>query len=129
MNHKSLFLLSALIYLALSCTNKRESITPEIKNITESVYSSGIVKGKNKYEVFGRTNAIVQNVFVTEGMPIKKGDPIFQLDNKDLRVATENERLAPIAADYKVNADKLLDAGNAIEIAEKQVENDSLQYQ
>src|SRR5690606_14254249 len=80
------------------------------------------------YEVFGRTNAMVKKVFVTEGMPIKKGDPIFQLDNKDLRVATENARLASIAADYKVNADKLLDARNAIEIAEKQVENDSLQY-
>lgn len=128
MNQKSLFILSALIYLSLSCTNKRESITPEIKNITESVYSSGIVKGKNQYEVFGRTNAMVKKVFVTEGMPIKKGDPIFQLDNKDLRVATENARLASIAADYKVNADKLLDARNAIEIAKKQVENDSLQY-
>lgn len=129
MNIKPLFLLSVLVFLMISCKDKRELITPEIKSITESVYSSGIVKSKYQYEVFGKTNAIIEKIFVTEGSPIKRGDPIFHLDNRNLKVATENARLASIAADYKANTDKLLDAKKAIEMAEKQLENDFLQYQ
>jgi len=128
MHNKPLILFSALLIM-ISCKDKKETITPEIKNITESVYASGIIKSKRQYEVYGRSNAIIQKIFVKEGMPIKKGDPIFQLDNKNLKVATENARLASIASDYKVNADKLMDAKKAITLAEKQLENDVLQYQ
>ena len=106
-----------------------ESISPETKNITESVYASGIVKSKKQYEVFGTTNAVVEKILVTEGMPIKKGDPIFQLDNKNLRIATENARLASIATDYQANSNKLIYASKAIEMAKKQLQNDSLQYE
>lgn len=129
MKNQPLFLFSILIYLTLSCTSKNESITPEIKTITESVYSSGFIKSKNQYEVFGRANGIVEKVFVTEGMRVKKGDPIFQLDHKNLKMATENARLASTAADYTINTNKLLDARKTIELAEKILINDSLQYQ
>jgi multidrug resistance efflux pump len=61
-------------------------------------------------------------------MQVKKGDPIFQLDNKDLKIATENARLASATADYKLNADKLQDAGKAIDMATKKLTNDSLLY-
>ncbi len=127
--HKTpLVLFSVLIAMALSCTSKKESITPEVKSITESVYASGIIKTKNQYEVFGTSNAIIQKVFVTEGMRVKKGDPIFQLDNKNLKIATENARLASSASDYRVNADKLLDAAKAIELAQRKLTNDSLLF-
>lgn len=62
-------------------------------------------------------------------MPIKKGYPIFKLDGKNLKVATENARLASSASDYKVNANKLRDAKKAIDLARKKLENDSLLYQ
>ncbi len=32
----------------LACNSKKEAITPEISNITESVYASGIIKSKNQ---------------------------------------------------------------------------------
>ncbi|SRX75179.1 efflux RND transporter periplasmic adaptor subunit [Aequorivita antarctica] len=128
MNYKLLFLLSVFIYLTLSCTNKRESITPEVKSITESVYASGFIKSNKQYEVYSRFSGIIKTIFVTEGMQVKKGDPIFQLDNKDLKIATENARLASATADYKLNADKLQDAGKAIDMATKKRINDSLLY-
>ncbi|HTO17457.1 MAG TPA: efflux RND transporter periplasmic adaptor subunit [Edaphocola sp.] len=127
--NKKLLLLFSILLISISCKDKKETITPETKNITESVYASGIIKSKRQYEVFGKTNAVIQKIFVTEGMPIKKGDPIFQLDNKNLKIATENARLASNASDYKVNADKLMDAKKAITLAEKQLENDYLQFQ
>ena len=128
MNYKPLFLLSVFIFLTLSCTKKKESITPEVKSITESVYASGFIKSKKQSEVYSRFIVIIKTIFVTEGMQVKKGDPIFQLDNKDLKIATENARLASATADYKLNADKLQDAGKAIDMATKKLTNDSLLY-
>ena len=130
MIHKALFLISIITFLALSsCNNKNESITPEIKNITKSVYASGFIKSKNQYEVFGKTNNVVKKIFVTEGTTVLKGDPIFQMDNKNLKLSTQNARLTSTSADYKINIYKLLDAKKAIELAEKNLINDSLQYQ
>ena len=126
MINKPLVLFVILISLALSCKNKKITLQPEVKSITESVYASGFIKSKNQYEVFGKSNGVIEKVFVTEGMRVKKGDPIFQLDNKNLKIATENARLASNATDYKKNAAKLLDAKNIIELAEKKVINDSL---
>ncbi len=128
MNYKPLFLLSIFIYLTLSCTSKRESITPEVKSITESVYASGFIKSSKQYEVYSRFNGIIKKIYVKEGMQVKKGDPIFQLDNKDLKIATENARLASATADYKLNTDKLQDAAKAIDMAAKKLKNDSLLY-
>ena len=101
---------------------------PEIKSITESVYASGFIKSKNQYEVFGTFNGVIEKIFVTEGMRVKKGDTIFQLDNKNLKIATENARLASTASDYDINSDKLLDAEKAIEFAKKKLTNDSLLF-
>lgn len=114
--------------MALSCTNKKDFITPEVKNITESVYASGLLKSKNQYEVFGRSNGLIEEIFVTEGMRVKKGDPIFQLDNRNLKIATENARLASTASDYRINTDKVIDAKKAVALAKKQLANDSLLF-
>jgi len=111
-----------------TCSDKNEPITPEIKRITESVYATGFIKSKNQYEVYSKMNGLIEKIFVTEGMAVKKGDPIFQLDNKNVKVATQNARLASSAASYSENKDKLLDAEKAIELAEKNLINDSLQY-
>jgi HlyD family secretion protein len=128
MNYKSLFLLSAFIYIALSCAKKRETVTPEVKSITESVYASGFIKSKKQYDVFSRFSGIIEKIFVTEGMQIKKGDPVFKLDTKNLKIATENARLASATADYKLNADKLQDAAKTIDLAAKKLTNDSLLF-
>lgn len=128
MNKKLTSLFLAVAFLTLSCSNKIEPISPEVKDITASVYASGFIKSKIQYEVFGRVNGIITKVFVTEGTAIKKGDPIFQLESKDLQLTTDNARIASLTADYNRNKDKLNDAKKAIEIAQKQLSNDSSLY-
>ena len=111
-----------------SCSNKKDVIIPELKSITESVYASGFIKSENQYEVQGKVNGPIKKVFVEEGSLVKKGDPIFQLDNENTKIATENARLASVAADFSVNENKLLDAENAIAFAKKKLTNDSILY-
>ncbi|NVK10098.1 MAG: efflux RND transporter periplasmic adaptor subunit [Tenacibaculum sp.] len=122
--------LSLIFSLTLySCTNKKESTTPETKNITESVYATGFIKAKNQYEVFGQTTGVIEKIFVQEGAHVKKGTPLFQIDNKNLKIATENAKLVSFAADYTRNKDKLLDAEKTIDLAKKNLIYDSLQFQ
>lgn len=129
MNYKPFFIVTILLSFTLSCTNKSASISPETKNITESIYASGFIKSLNQYEVFGRASGTIEKVFIEEGMPVKIGDPIFQLENKNLRLATENARLASSDADYKNNINRLSDAKQAIDLAKKKLINDSLLFQ
>ncbi|MEP7322122.1 MAG: efflux RND transporter periplasmic adaptor subunit [Saprospiraceae bacterium] len=126
MNKKRFILFPALLFLLLSCNNKKETITPILKNITESVYASGIIKSKNQYEVFSKSNGILEKVFVKEGMHIKKDGMLFQIDSKNSRLATKNAQLAFTANDYKINTDRLHDIQNAIQLAVKKLTNDSL---
>lgn len=114
-----LFFLIVFSLSIFSCTSKKEPITPETKNITESVYSTGFIKTKNQYEVFGPTNNVIEKIFVSEGIRVKKGDPLFQMDNKNLKIATENAKLASNTADYTRNLDKLQNAAKTIELAKK----------
>ncbi len=122
---KSIFYL-AIALLLFSCKNKKESISPEIKDISESVYASGIVKSKNQYEVFSKTNGILETIFIKEGMKIKKGDPLFKIENKNAKFNTDNARLSSTANDYLQNPAKLNDSKNAIQMANKKLANDSM---
>lgn len=128
MNIKPLVLFSVIATLVISCNDKKKPIQPEVKSITESVYASGFIKSKNQYEVYGSSNGVIEKIFVTEGMQVKKGDTIFQLDNRNLKIATENARLSTNASNYKTNSDKLLDAKKAVTLAKKKLANDSLSY-
>lgn len=118
-------LLFAVIFIA-ACGNKKSAISPEVKTITESVYASGIIKSKNQYEVFTKVNGIIKTIFVKEGDAVKKGDPLFQIDNSNAKLSTENARLAAATSDYATNLDKLNDAKNAIQLARKKLATDSL---
>jgi multidrug resistance efflux pump len=81
-----------------------EKTNPIIKNITQSVYASGIVKSKNQYKVFSSVNGLVHDVLVTEGDIVKKGDVLIKITNTTAELNTEN---AKISADYNaVNANK-----------------------
>lgn len=124
-NNFFMFIVS-ISFFTLSCNTKKESISPEIKNITESVYASGIVKSKDQYEVFSKTNGILEKVFVKEGTYIKKGEALFQIDNRNSKIVTDNARLNAAANDYNLNLGKVNDAKNSIQLAFQKLKNDSL---
>ncbi len=114
-----------VLYLFFSCSNKEETIHPTEEKIIESVYASGIIKSKNQYQVYSTTNAIIKEVFVTEGDIVKKGDPLFQLSDEK---ALLNKSSANIAAEYTTplyNADKLAELKLDIETAKARMENDA----
>ncbi|MEX1188522.1 MAG: efflux RND transporter periplasmic adaptor subunit [Bacteroidia bacterium] len=120
-----LFLVTILVW---SCNQSKESITPEIKNITESVYASGIIKSVDQYEVFSKQSGIIEKIFVEEGSSIKKGDTLLILKSENADLTKENARLSSENSKLKVNSDKLNEAESAINLTEKKLANDSLLF-
>lgn len=114
------------VLFMFSCGTKNTSIRPEIKNITESVYASGIIKSKNQYQVFSKAIGILQTVFVKEGDLVKRGEALFQLDNGNARLSTDNARLIAANSSYENNLNKLEDLKNVISVARKKFTTDSL---
>ncbi len=61
-----------------------------------------------------------------EGDTVQLGSPLFQLENNSTKLTTKNARATAIANDYQLNTTKLLEARNAIDLAQKNVTNDSI---
>jgi len=120
--------IAVLFLITSSCNESKETIMPETKNITESVYASGTVKSTGQYEVFSKQNGIIEKIYVQEGMPIKKGDTLLVINLENAKIATANARLISLNSDYKVNSDKLVEAENSLKLAAKKLSNDSLLF-
>lgn len=122
----SFFLISFLFLIG--CSNPTDTTTPAIAQVVESVYASGIVKSENQYEVFTKSNGVVERIFLKEGDSVVKGTPILQIENTNSTFSTENARLVSDANDYQRNKEKRIEARNNIEFAIKTLHHDSLMF-
>lgn len=121
------YLLFAFILLMLtSCQGKQEKTTPTVENISESVYASGVVKSKDQHQVFPTVSGTIQQILVTEGDVVKRGDPLLKVENNTARLSTENARLAAEYARVSANTEKLNELQEAINLARSRKQNDSL---
>ena len=115
-------------FVLIGCGNEVETTTPQRTDIVESVYASGVLKSQNQYEVFSRAVGVVKAVFVHEGDSVKKGDPLFQIENRSSSLTTENARLTALANDLSRNKEKLAEAALNIGFAQNKLSNDSLLF-
>ena len=118
-----------LLLLVASCKKKQESIKPVSENISESVYASGVIKSRNQYQVFSAANGLLQEIFVTEGDTVKKGDPLFRIKNEASILNKENAQFASDYAAANTNSDKLNEAKINTDLAKAKLDNDLLQLQ
>lgn len=77
-----------------SCGKKQEGFRPEVGSITDAVYASGKVKARDQYTVFPLVSGRLQKIFVQSGDTVALGQVLFQLDNTQSKLNSENSRLA-----------------------------------
>ena len=121
-------LLAGFAILFFSCAQKNETTRPVTENITESVYASGVVKSKNQYQVFANVSGTISKILVTENDLVKKGTPLFVVEDKSVILNRENATLAADYAAVSANKEKLTDAKNNIALAQNKLSNDSMMY-
>ncbi|XZF12969.1 efflux RND transporter periplasmic adaptor subunit [Chitinophagaceae bacterium MMS25-I14] len=119
-------LLVMSLMLICSCHSGQGEITPAVKNISESVYASGIVKSQNQYQVYPAITGTVEKKLVKEGDLVHKGDPLLLIHNPTTRLNIENAALAAQYADVNANRQKIRDAELSIQLTHEKMMNDSL---
>lgn len=124
---KQLLVLLVLLTIG-SCRQKIEKTNPKIETISESVYASGIIKSKNQYQVYATVNGLIEEILVSEGDTVKKGDGLLRILNEPAKLNVTNARLNAENADILANTDKLNEAKVNTSFALSKLVNDSLLF-
>jgi hypothetical protein len=72
----------SLVSLLAACGEERETITPTVGPITESVYASGVVKAEGQYRSsHGERHG--ERLLVNEGDTVKAGQALLSIDDRN----------------------------------------------
>jgi HlyD family secretion protein len=114
----------------IACKDDTDGTKVRMSSITESVYASGIVKAQLQYQVFATVNGILKKVYVTEGDQIKKGAPLFLIENQTSVLNTDNARLALelSAQNARANSNSLRELELAVRLSKEKLQNDSIMF-
>lgn len=113
------------LVLFSSCQSSEETIKPEIKPVSQSVYASGIIKSENQYQAYVTVNGIIEEIYVKEGDSIKAGQPILRVSNEVQQLNLENARLNAEFNNLSANQGKLNEAAESIDFLRNKMKNDS----
>ena len=112
--------------LVIACNPPLETIQPTKKNISESVFASGLIKAKNQYRAYANSNGILLSILVEEGQLVKEGQILLEVSNESAKFSRESAELARNFNDRKENELKIKELEVSIEFAKNKFENDSL---
>lgn len=121
-----LFLFGTFIFLFSCGKSENETIKPELRSITESVYASGTVKALDQYEAFTLASGPIQEIFLKEGDTVEIGTPILAVFSEREKLSRESAELARSFADQQANQSRIRDLELSIELAKSKMKNDSL---
>jgi multidrug efflux pump subunit AcrA (membrane-fusion protein) len=93
------------------------------------VYASGVVKAKNQYDVFSSVSGLLQEILVSEGEVIFKGEPLMRIKNEQSRLQAQNAEIAARYNDVSANAAKLAELRENIDLARARMQNDEKMLQ
>lgn len=123
----SIFIVSLLF---IGCTKKVDKILPEIKTLTESVYSSATIQPDSLYQVYSSVGGILDDILVEEGDTILKNQAVFQIINNAPLLNTQNAKLSFDLAkqNYRGSTAILLAIEDEINGAVLKFKNDSINF-
>lgn len=127
MTMKQTFLFS-LIFIA-GCRPDQETIRPVVRDITESVYASGVIKSENQYQVFATVSGIVSEVFVNEGTLVEVDAPVLFISSDAQQLAASNSKLSADFNAMQVNRGKLDEARSRLALTKSQMRSDSAMFE
>jgi len=114
-----------------SCTQRKDGIKAEYRNVTEAVYSTVIVQPRHAYKVYPQVGGIIEDLMIEEGDEIKKGDLILILTDHKSNVNVQNAQLKyEIARETYIGESAMLkEIAEQIKTAEVRVKSDSINFE
>jgi HlyD family secretion protein len=119
-----------LTVVVCSCQTGDENMKPKVKPLMEAVYASGFVVTKDEYEIFSQAEGHLSEKLVTDGTPVKKGDPLFVIESgqQSARYQMAKEAFAIASDNYKEDSPVLEELKAAINTARSKKEYDSVNF-
>lgn len=127
---KAAVLLAPVLMFLAGCGEKQETITPQLQDITESVYASVTVQPDSMYLAHAAVTGILERNLVEEGQLVADGAVLLRVTDRSPELTTENARLQMelAIANYEGENSVLKDLAAQIRTAELTFEDDSLNY-
>ncbi len=127
-----IYIIPAMVVIASlsACGKKTEETKPIRKDVTETVFASGILEAKNTYSLTAQADGYLVTVNFMEGDLVEAGKVLAIVDNKESGFNKEsaNDLFAIAETNTNSNAPALLQASNNIIQAQRKMEQDYLQY-
>ncbi len=125
---KTILLLTGLI-LANSCGKATTEINPIRKDVTETVFASGVLVPENQYNLTSLSDGYIKKLNIEEGNIVTKNQLLAIVDNEQSTInAKSSAELLTIArANTNPNAPALKQAGINVELAKQKLAQDQKQ--
>ena len=122
--------ISGALILVVACGGQPDTIRPEIRDITSSVYASATVQPDSMYRVHASVSGLLDKNLVEEGDLVAPGAALLHITDQSPRLSTENARLQMELAqeNYQGPANQLEDLQTQIRTAELTFHDDSLNF-
>ncbi|MFA6261755.1 MAG: efflux RND transporter periplasmic adaptor subunit [Bacteroidia bacterium] len=119
-----------LLVVLLSCGEQSETISPQLKDITEAVYASGNLYPKNEYKVSANADGFLAKRMIDPGDSISIGDELFQIENElqSNRLETMGKIYSKAGENAGESSPALLEARKALKSAYDKMKFDSTNY-
>ncbi len=129
MKTRTILIIFVSIILSASCNKNKNEINPERKNITETVFASGVLVPENQYNLTSLTEGYITQLNFDEGNLVKTGELLAVVENKQNTVnALSADNLYKIALqDAQPDAPALKQAKTNLKLAEQKMKTDKKQ--
>lgn len=130
-SHLRIFPIFLFTLSFLNGCSKTSSVHPQRKDITETVYASGIIIPHNEYTVFSLTGGTVLQKLVSDGDSVAKGQTLFVIRNdaQSARLFAAEETSRNSELNISENSPVIAELELTMQSAEAKFHADSLEYE
>lgn len=120
----------ALASFSASCKKNADTIKPEYRALTETVYASGTLTPRGEYKLYALADGIITRRLVDEGATVKAGDILYRIDNDEqaARMNAARDVYRTAQSNYTTTSPALAEAESGLRSALAKFSTDSLQF-
>lgn len=125
------FISITTLILLTSCAKKTIETTPIRKNITDTVFASGILVPDSKYNLTSLSDGYIVKLNFEEGDIVKKGNLLALIENEqnDINVKSSEKLLSIAVSNTKPESPALKQIKANIEMAKQKLKQDEIQVE
>ena len=128
---KNYLFISSLVIILFACGKKdNKTVKPVIKNITETVFASGVLDPNQKYNLTAQADGYLTAINFNDGDNVTQNQVLGFVDNKTNTANSLASKAQLSIAEFNTteNAPALKQLKNNIEFAEQKVQQDMQQF-